>query len=67
MFQFNTAGYPLFCMNLQKVEHFLKSEFFWYLMYYFYVKTLKHFCHCTFLYIIVSQQVDGLFVLAHKF
>jgi len=27
MFQFNTAGYPLFCLNLQKVEHFVKSEF----------------------------------------
>jgi len=29
-------------------------------MYYFYVKTLKHICHCPFLYTIVSHQVDGL-------
>jgi hypothetical protein len=61
MFLFSISCYALFCMNLWKFEHFLTSEFVpVFNVLFFYVETLKHFCNCPFLYIIVSQQVDGL-------
>lgn len=49
-----------FAWTYEKLNTSWSQNLFQYLMYYFYVKTLKHICHCPFLYIIVSQQVDGL-------
>ena len=55
-----------FAWTYEKLNTSWSQNLFQYLMYYFYVKTLKHFCHCPFLYI-VSQQVDDLLCVGPQF
>jgi hypothetical protein len=48
-----------FAWTFEKLNNSWIQNLFQCLMYNFYVKTLKHFCHCPFLCILVSQQVNG--------